>query len=44
MPNREEAVGVKEERETVNEKMRVTSFPMALCDKDVMEIEMLYAG
>lgn len=44
VPNREEAAEVREERERVNEKTRATSCPMALCDKDIMEIEMLHAG
>lgn len=35
---------VKEQRRTVNEKMRVTSCPMALSDKCIMETEMLHAG
>lgn len=43
MPDKEEAAGVRE-TERVNEKMRVTSCPMALCDKDIIEIEMLHAG
>lgn len=38
-----EGAGVREER-TVNVKMRVTSCPMALRDKGIMEIEMLHAG
>lgn len=44
VPNREEAAGVREKRKTVNEKMRATSCPIALCDKNIMEIEMLHAG
>lgn len=38
-----EGAGVREQR-TVNVKMRVTSCPVALCDKGIMEIEMLHAG
>lgn len=36
---RKEVAGVKEQRRTVNEKMRVTCCPMALRDKCIMETE-----